>query len=169
MLEMIFPELLHALAPYKLLILMIGSIYPGEETIILFSVFAGQGLIPLSHVIVIGTIGVILVDHIIFWLSKSHFAFRIKRWRIFSKRSQRLSILLHKLHKERPFLMLFITKFIYGLRYISIFYVGRKMQWNKFFIYDLGAFALWGAIMIPLAWFAAKGAGKNRVFYKRAT
>lgn len=154
---MIFHELLHALAPYKLLILVIGSIYPGEEAIILFSVFAGQGLMPLWQVLFIGTIGILLVDHIIFWLARSHLAFHIKRWRIFSKKSQRLGVLMHKLHKERPFLMLFITKFIYGLRYISVFYIGRKMKWKRFFLYDLGAYALWAAIMVPLAWLAAKG------------
>lgn len=148
---------MHALAPYKLLILIIGSIYPGEEAIILFSVLAGQGFMSISQVIVIGTIGILLVDHIVFWLSRSNLASRIERWRIFSRRSKRLHVLIHKLHKERPFLMLFITKFIYGLRYISVFYIGRKMQWKRFFLYDLGAFALWGAIMIPLAWLAAKG------------
>ena len=150
--------LLQALAPYKTLLLILGSIYPGEEAIILFSVFAGQGLISLTEVIVIGALGILLVDNLIFWLAKSRLSARIRRWRIFSKRSQRLSIVMQKLHKERPFLVLFITKFVYGLRYISVFYLGfKKMSWKRFFLYDLAAFALWGAIMIPLAWLAARG------------
>ncbi|MEK6895978.1 MAG: VTT domain-containing protein [Nanoarchaeota archaeon] len=150
--------LIEAFAPYKILLLILGSIYPGEEAIILFSVLAGQGLISLPDVVVIGALGILLVDNLIFWLAKSRMSTRIKRWRIFSKKSQRLSIIMHKLHKESPFLMLFITKFVYGMRHISVFYLSLKgMTWKRFFLYDVGAFALWGIIMIPLAWLAARG------------
>ena len=74
--------LLEAFAPYKTLLLILGSIYPGEEAIILFSVLAGQGLIHLSDVVVIGTLGILLVDNLIFWLAKSRMSSHIKRWRV---------------------------------------------------------------------------------------
>ena len=140
------------------LLLIAGSIYPGEEAIIFFSILAGQDIISIWEVIIVGALGILLVDHILFWLGKSKYFSKIHQWTTFKKGSRVFNKFLHKMHHEQPFLVLFLTKFIFGLRHISVLSISAKgMKLRKFFIYDVLAFALWAVIIIPLAWLAGRG------------
>ena len=154
----LFNLLVDALLPYLHLLLIAGSIYPGEEAIIFFSILAGQDIISIWEVIIIGALGVLLVDHILFWIGKSKYFSKIHQWAMFKKGSRVFNKFLHKMHHEKPFLVLFLTKFIFGLRHISVLSISaRGMKLRKFFLYDVLAFALWAIIIIPLAWLAGRG------------
>jgi len=105
----LFSLLADVLLPYLHLLLIVGSIYPGEEAIIFFSILAGQDIISIWEVIIIGALGILLVDHILFWLGKSKYFSKINQWTMFKKGSRVFNKFLHKMHHERPFAFAFLS------------------------------------------------------------
>lgn len=151
-------HLIDNLYQYIPLVIFLGSTIIGEEAIILFTILAGQGIIPLEWVIIIGILGIILTDQIIFAIGKSSLTNRIKKWKLFSKEEKKRKTLLNHLKSANPLTILFATKFLYGLRYGSVLYLSMHgLSWRKFSLYSLISALAWAGIITPLAWLAGRG------------
>ncbi|MBS3091560.1 VTT domain-containing protein [Candidatus Pacearchaeota archaeon] len=142
------------LVQYSYWIVSLAALLGGEELLIFFSILSGHGLLSIWAVAVIGFLGILISD--IFWF----FIARTKTFERLKNKSKRYALYKHatniikKFSHENDFLYLLFTKFLYGLRIISVLRVSRrKKSFWMFLLLDALAILIWSAIMLSLGWF----------------
>jgi membrane protein DedA with SNARE-associated domain len=147
---------------HKILVSILGSFLIGEEYVLFASVMSGRGIIPIWEVILIGIIGMIILDSLWFLAARTKWATYIlkfeRRNSDAKERESFVETIGNKLAKTHPLTFLSLSKFIYGTRVISIIYASIRGEkfWN-FVKYDLIAIGIWCAVMSPLGWIAGRG------------
>src|SRR3989338_11494329 len=142
------------LVQYSYWIVSLAALLGGEELLIFFSILSGHGLLSIWAVAVIGFLGILISD--IFWF----FIARTKTFERLKNKSKRYALYKHatniikKFSHENDFLYLLFTKFLYGLRIISVLRVSRrKKSFWMFLLLDALAILILSAIMLFRSWF----------------
>lgn len=146
------------LSMHKYLLAFLGALLIGEEAVFFLSVLAGSGSFPIWALIGFGFLGLVIADMIWFVIGKCS---RVKAWRtkVLDVRGYKeLRLFGNYLDKKHELLSFFVSKFVYGIRFIKLISAGaRGMHWRKFIVLDSISVLLWMAIMVPLGFWAGKG------------
>ena len=142
---------------YPIIITLLAAFLGGEVALLFLAVLSGQGVMSLGIVVVFFFIGTTITDFVFFNFAKSSLVKRFLKKKLINKWYRKISSVLGKFRKN-IFMVLLITKFLHGTRYISLIYFGNeKVKKSKFLIYDFFVTVIWISILFPIGWFAGKG------------
>ncbi len=156
--EEIITSLTPVLSVYGWLITYVASAIWGDATIIALAFIAAQGTFPIWVVVVFGYFGTLTGDCIWFLLTYLKFWDKLKRWKKFSDKFEKVDERIQKLGKKSDLYVLIVTKFLYGTRILTILYVGlKKLPFRKFLLYDGIATIFWIIAMSGIGYATGKG------------
>ena len=149
--------ILALIATYKLPALFIGALLFGEAVIIPAAFLSAQGFISPFTILWVSFFGAMCADTIWFYLAK-----RLLPWchqhPWCEKRSQQTVRLMEHMTGKNPFLYLLVSKFLYGVRILSIFYMSLQTNdYWRFIRYNALGSITWLIILISVSWGAGKG------------
>lgn len=154
----IIREFLTSMTAHPISISLLAGIM-GEDYVFLMAILSGSGYLSLWNVIIFGMAGVIIHDIILYFTSRAYHGHVIKER--LDKKSVRRGIdkwLLSWRKTSHYFIPLAISKFIFGARILTIFYIARREKsFKKYFFFDILSEIIWFGIMIPTGWFVGKG------------
>ncbi|MBX4196895.1 VTT domain-containing protein [Candidatus Pacearchaeota archaeon] len=153
---MLIDSLVDNVQSHSHLVLLIASLFIGEEAMVFFAFIAGEGFLSFWQVFIYSIIGIIIADSIIFWLGSAHVVDFLKK-RVNVGRYKKAINFIHRTAGKSQILSLTLSKFVYGSRIVTIFYFSSRTTFKKFLLSDIIAIFIWSAIMLPLAWLAGKG------------
>lgn len=144
-------------APHPYLVPFVGAFVGGEETILVISALAAGGLLSFTPLLAMSFLGTMASDMLWFL-----FGVRFASWLETKPRMHEKFVVIERFIEEktkgRDMLALLITKFLYGTRLITIFYLARKkMPFRVFFVYNVLVTALWSVVVCVLGWMAGQG------------
>lgn len=150
----IFRELMSLVEFHPYLITFVAS-FLSEELLVFLAVLSGRGILSFWTVYVLGILGVMLFDSLIFIIGKSKFGSYIED-RFFPERKMDKKI--NFANKKRVLFYLIVTKFVWGTRIASIFYYSvRGMKYRRFILFNSISLVVWGSIMLSAGWLAGNG------------
>ncbi|MDP2925003.1 MAG: hypothetical protein Q8N99_01395 [Nanoarchaeota archaeon] len=161
----VFDVFLSWITVYPLITVITVTFLLGDETVYFFGFLSGQGIISLYTVILAGLIGNGGCD--IFWFSVARFKYLHFIKKIFaptfSKENIKKARLVEKsdkpLSKKRLYFMLVFSKFFYGTRLITIFYIAKKEKsFKRILIFNTIAVFSWLIFVTPIMWLLGKWA-----------
>lgn len=141
------------------LVCFMGALLGGEETVLLLAAFAARDLYPVWIVFVFCFLGVFVADAIWFYIGRLEVISKLKNTKYFKSHSENARDFLDRKVKSNHFTLLMSTKFLYGLRLITIMYLGRRMKFRQFLWYNSIVAAIWTVAIVGLGWFAGQGIG----------
>ncbi len=146
------PEIVLFVSTYGYIAVFFGSLIEGEVLLVIASFLAYVGQLELPLVILAAFFGTLLSDWIWFLLGRhSNDAF-LQRWHWLHKLSTHSVTLVGK----RPRLTAFLIRFMYGLRVIVPFSLGKTtMSGSTFLLYNALGVLLWVGIFSFLGYFFA--------------
>ena len=154
--------LLPFVVDYSAAIAFLSSFFGGEGLIMALSAMAANRLIPLWVIIVFCFLGTLTADSAVFLAARTGIAARISRLRFISTAYNNVNSVVRRVSRHSSFVTLFIAKFMYGTRMITIMIVSReRLRFHRFLAYDSIITAVWLAIVVMLGWIAGKGAGRT--------
>jgi len=143
--------------PYLFLLPLIGSFFGGEETIILIAILSATDFIPFSTVLIFSYIGTLLSDSLWYWVGGRFSKWIDKREKIRKGFSQ-ITGFATRIAKNNIFLILLTTKFLYGTRIVTIFYLARKpIPFLIFTLYNMVVTLLWATAICIVGWLTGRG------------
>lgn len=142
----------------SILITFFMSVLGGDTFVILLAFLSGSNMISLYIVFIFSILGFIISDTFWFLISKSqkldNLTIKFRK----AKFNSRLRRLINKISDMRSFKLLFYSKFIYGTRVATIFYIGKKdISLIKFELYTILTNFLWISIIVLIGYLAGKG------------
>ena len=145
-------------AGHKYLLAFLGALLIGEEAVFFLSLLVGNGKFPLFPLILFGFCGLIAADLIWFGIGKYP---KVKKWRkrVLNIRGYKELRMFGKyLDSKHELLSFFLSKFVYGIRFVKLISASAKgMKLKKFIMLDAISILLWMIIMIPLGITAGRG------------
>ena len=141
---------------YPLLMFFLGSVVGGEEVILTFAFMVAQGYGNEVQLFVGCYLGTFFSDICWFLIGRNYFS----KMSFFKKLSVKYNRVVRFLKKvsSKPFILLFVTKFIYGTRVFTIMYVGLEgLKFLKFVLYNTFVIAAWLPVVLLVGWFAGRG------------
>jgi membrane protein DedA with SNARE-associated domain len=146
------------LSDYSILISFLAGLLTGEEVIIILSFLSANGVLKVWQLFLFSGIGVFLSDIIIYFVGSTKFIRRIMRRGLIARPYRRFERAVEKISREKIFLLLLATKFIYGTRILTLLYLGiKKIPHRKFIIYDCIVVFTYLIPVIGLGWVAGSG------------
>jgi membrane protein DedA with SNARE-associated domain len=152
--------LLHLLygVPFPFLIPLAGALAGGEETIITICILSiTTGIVSFPTVVVWSFIGVTIKDSAVFLFGRRFITFIETKGHMRAK-LHTIGIFANQVTHGNYFLALFISKFIYGMRIITILYLGKeRVTFPRFSSYNVPVTVLWTAVTCTIGWVAGRG------------
>ena len=124
---------------HQAIIIFFSTFFFGDEMVYLFGFLSGTEVFNLWLVIIFSILGNGGCD--IFWLSvaRSKYAAKAKKWLFSRKKVKHINF-----GKKKLFMSIFLSKFFYGTRLITIFYVAEKEKnFGKIIFFNTLAVILW--------------------------
>jgi len=146
--------------PFLIFIIIFFS---GDESMFLFSFFSATGSPNIILLFLIAILSNLSSDILLYSVFSSFGNKIIKR----SKRLKKYKKLTESLFKKtkNQALALFLSKFIYGTRVLTVISLGvRKMKFSNFILFDLLALIPITTTILLLGWFAGKGADYFHIY-----
>ena len=146
------------LSKYSIIISFLAGLVTGEEVILILSFLSANELLPLWQIFIFAGLGVFLSDIIVYFIGSTKFVrYFFKQWKI-AKAYRRFERAVEKISHNRIFLLLLVTKFIYGTRVLTLLYLGvKKVPHKKFIIYDFIVVFTYLIPVVILGWLAGSG------------
>ena len=141
--------------PILYILFFIGIFFTGDELILILSYFSAHGywsIIPIFFIIILANLSADIC-----WFLFGNKILNLFKWKRLKKYKQKTKLLLRK--SKRPEILLFMSKFIYGTRVLTIvtFGVNSTLSLTRFIIIDCLALIPITIILLSLGWFAGKG------------
>jgi membrane protein DedA with SNARE-associated domain len=139
------------IASHIYIVSFLAGVFGGEETAILFLTLLIHSKSLIFVFFILFQIGNLVMDTIIFFLSKTKvFDFVVKR-EFASKSYKQFVYIMNRYAHKNPFVTMLITKFIYGTRIITIIYMAReKLNFRRFISYNVITTFLWMSVLTAL-------------------
>lgn len=143
------PYLIHLVETYGYQAVFLGSLLEGDALLLVASFLAYLGKLDLSLVMIAAFLGTWLSDIIWFLLGRySHNTF-LARWHFLNSLSNRSADIVGK----RPRLMAISMRFMYGLRMVIPFSLGKtSMPIISFLIYNALGVLIWVCVFTALGY-----------------
>lgn len=133
-----------------------SSMIFGDAVIMTAAFLSGQGIWSPITVFILTFFGTLVADIFWFFLGRKSLT-KFHKWEAYRKKSEKILAVIEKIAGSRPLLFLFITKFLYGTRIITIVYVSlRNINFFKFIAVDSFGTLLWLFVIVPVSWFIGK-------------
>jgi membrane protein DedA with SNARE-associated domain len=141
-----------------------GTFFLGGETLALLCFGSAQGAYFLWVVLVFGFLGIVISDIMWYLIGKYSLLHFLKRHHLINKSSRKAKKILHKLYKKKLRLM-FFSRFIYGTSIATLVYLGKRMKFKEFIVYEIIISIIWIIIYGGIGWYAGRGVRILLVFY----
>ncbi len=134
------------------LILFGGMFIEGEVFFVTASIFAIQGELSLTRIVMISLVGVILGDITWYYMGRFSKDTRFGIW--LSKKTKRYEPWINKHLLSNYWKLAFFSKFLYYVnRFVPLMAGWQKMDFKKFLKIHIGAAFAWVAAMVALSYF----------------
>lgn len=141
---------------HNLLLFFFAALIGGEEVMIPLAFLVGTGLWDLQTLFLGCFLGTVLSDALWFLLGR-HGLQNNKLFKRHKSKYEKIVGFLKKISKK-DFVILLVTKFIYGTRIFTILHFGvSEITKTKFLIMNSAVILIWLPIALGLGWFAGKG------------
>ena len=139
------------------LVCIVGAYFGGDAMLLFLSSLSGQGLIHFWTIILFFSLGTISSDVMWFFIGRTRLAEKLISHKQLNKGYSRIERILTK-YGRNDFLLLFIVKFIYGIRIIAIVYFSReRKRFGRFLCFNSIAVVAITVFVSLLGWMAGKG------------
>jgi membrane protein DedA with SNARE-associated domain len=139
------------------LVCIVGAYFGGDAMLLFLSSLSGQGLIHFWTIILFFSLGTISSDVMWFFIGRTRLAEKLISHKQLNKGYSRIERILTK-YGRNDFLLLFIVKFIYGIRIIAIVYFSReRKRFGRFLCFNSIAVVAITVFVSFLGWMAGKG------------
>lgn len=152
-------SMLTFLLGYMPLVSFFGALIGGEETVLLLSVFAARDYYPIWIVFVFCFLGILVADSVWFFVGRLKVVTKMRGHKYFKEHSDRAGDFIDNKFRGNHFVLLMSTKFLYGLRIMTLMFLGRRIKFKEFFIYNSIVVAIWTIVIVSFGWFAGRGVG----------
>lgn len=150
-------DIILLLIKYSYWVVLACALLGGEELIVFFSILAGHGFINIGKVAIYGFIGILLSDIFWFWIARAGFVESLKQSVKRHYIYKHANAVIERFSHKHDLIYLASTKFLYGLRIISIVKVSRRgSKFWDFVLNDSLAILIWGSIMLTIGWVVGK-------------
>jgi len=140
---------------HPILLCLISSFFLGGETILVFSILAGQGIISFWIALVFCTIGMFFSDLLWFSVGKIKSLSKLKKYRWIRTSYKRAKAEI-EVAPSKEFLLVLI-KFAYGIAVPILIYLGRsKMTLKEFLIREITIVSIWSSCIVIIGWLIGK-------------
>lgn len=140
------------------LLALIGSILSTNLFVLFLASLAGQGTFELWKVWLIAIAGILISDIIWFNLGKTNLIQNIARHRYLIYNFNSIKYLLDKSEEKNYFLVFLTSKFVYGLKILTLMRAGRRnMHMEDFVKYNFPSSIIWSTIIVLLGFLTGKG------------
>ncbi len=151
-------EFVAQLSSWTPLVAFFAPFVGGETAVLLMAFFAGEGTLPLWGVIVGSFLGMLTLDVFWFWVPRSPWAERFKRYARVSPSYRSLEARIESLSHRNDIAILFISKVLIGTRILVLAYLSvRSISFKRFIAYNSIATLIWSLILGFAGWFAGLG------------
>jgi membrane protein DedA with SNARE-associated domain len=141
---------------YSSLISFFGAFIAGAETIFVLAMLATQGVMPLWIVFVFCSLGIFTADLMWFSIGKIKKLSHLKKIPYVHEVYKKSIKIINK--TPNLFILLSLTKFVYGIGIPIIMYLGRrKMKYKQFIKYNALIILMWTTGIVLIGWLAGKG------------
>ncbi len=141
--------LLHWLIQYGYVILFVWSILEGETGLVMAGVLSHTGDLNLGISIIVAGLGAFTGDQIYFYIGRYNKKYIMNFFRSHRRKFALANILLNKY----GWMVIFIQRYLYGLRTVLPMFLGTtRYSGKKFAIINLLAAMVWAGITISLAY-----------------
>lgn len=138
----------------------IGSVIFGDAFILSMAFLSGSGYIPFTIVYFFSILGFIVADTFWYLIAKTKKVNYLLKIISKNKHSKTAEKYIQRSTYGKPFLALTYSKFIYGTRIITIFYIRKKIKFLKFLLYNSFLNFLLVSALVISGFLAGKGVTK---------
>lgn len=150
--------ILPLIAKHGILISFLGGFITGETVIMSLAFISATGVLPIWHVLIFSTIGLFLSDFIPFTIGRHRWFVKFLWEKKAEHRGKNIEKILHKYTRNNLFLILLITKFIYGASIPALLYLGsKKISYQKFSWTNLFVEIIFVPVIVLVGWTAGRG------------
>lgn len=148
-------EVIKTLISHPIILSTIGPFLFGGETILILSILAGQGFIPLPIVIIFCPLGMFLADLMWFSLGKIKELSKLKKIKFIHKSYIKAKEEIEQAPND--LFLLVLIKFAYGIGIPILAYLGKKgMSFKEFLTKNSIIIALWSIGIVIIGWITGK-------------
>lgn len=161
-LELLFVEFIIPLLQSNFYsISIIGTVISTNLFVIFLGSLAGQGIFELWKVWLLAVIGILISDLIWFNLGKTNLIHKVVRHKYFLYNFYSIKYLLNKSEEKNYFVVFLTSKFVYGLKIITLMNAGkRNMHLDDFIKYDFPVSIGWSTFLVLFSFLAGRGFGR---------
>jgi membrane protein DedA with SNARE-associated domain len=132
---------------------------PGETALIAAAVYASQGHLSITGVIVVATAAAIIGDNIGYWLGREVGRRLLYRWAWLARISDRILPPAERFFDRHGGKAVFLARFFGGLRVTGAWMAGiTRMEWWRFLVWNAAGGIVWAVAVSLLAYYAGKAA-----------
>lgn len=147
------------------LLFLIASFVGGEELMIPLAFLVGTGLWDFPTLFAACFLGTLVADTLWFLLGR-HGIQKSKLFQKHKERYKKVEAFFAKISKN-DFVVLLISKFLYGTRIFMLFHFGiGGMPKGKFLLMNIGVIVAWLPLVLALGWFAGRGSSTITRLYE---
>ncbi|MGK0209597.1 MAG: membrane protein DedA with SNARE-associated domain [Patescibacteria group bacterium] len=141
-----------------------------EEIILFLAVLAGQGSLSIVSLLLYGYIGVLVIDFVWFFIGM-HWLYDVLRGHPYLKKGyKKASVLVDRLSHHNHYLVMFISKFIFGTRIFVMMFLGsERCGVLKFLWYNALANLIWLSFIVSIGFGVGKGIALFTSLYENFT
>jgi len=146
----------HIFSNHPSLLFFIASFLGGEELILILAFLAAHKIFNLGNIFIFCFLGTLISD-ICWFLFGGFLSKKVEFFRNALSKYKHLFNIIKKI-SDKNYIVLLISKFIYGVRITTIMYFGaHNLNLIRFVLYEIFVICVWLPIVLLLGWFAGKG------------
>lgn len=141
---------------HPFLLFFLAALIGGEEIMIPLAFMVGTGLWDFKTLLIACFLGTLVSDTLWFLLGRHG----LQKTKLFKKHEDKYKKVVEFLNKisKNNFIVLLVTKFLYGTRIFTILHFGvSKISKSKFLLMNSVVIMVWLPIALGIGWFAGKG------------
>ena len=141
-----------------ILISLAAGLFAGETVILSIAILASGGLFSIWTLLIFSYIGELIADFLYFAIGRTRLIHKLNKRKKFKIGFDKTGRVIDKLTHKNILLTLFYSKFIYGVRTLTIFFLGyRKIPWKKFIVAEVIVMFLAVSLVVGIGYSVGQG------------
>jgi|TARA_B100001971_G_C18043864_1_gene459101 membrane protein DedA with SNARE-associated domain len=141
-----------------ILISLAAGLFAGETVILSIAILASGGLFSIWTLLIFSYIGELIADFLYFAIGRTRLIHKLNKIKKFKIGFDKTGRVIDKLTHKNILLTLFYSKFIYGVRTLTIFFLGyRKIPWKKFIVAEVIVMFLAVSLVVGIGYSVGQG------------
>ena len=143
-----------------------GLWLPGETALIAAAVYASNGHLSITAVIVVAAVAAIIGDNIGYWIGREGGRRVIYRWGRLKRFAERVMPPAERFFERHGGKAVFLARFFGGLRVTGAWMAGMtRMSWWRFLFWNAAGGIVWAVAVSLIAFYAGKAAADTIARY----